>query len=189
MRLKTVQQADKMLDAAGRLFGKWRFHEVRMEDIAAEARVGKGTLYRYFQDKEELYSSLLERASDQLLGRLHAVVTETPEPLAQLEAMVEAIIIFFDERPHLHNLIQRAEVLHDEGAAFPWEETRKELQGTVLAIFAAARERGAFTVRDPELTGLLLLGGLRNVIRSGPRPRPEGLAQRIVANVLRGGVT
>ena len=62
MRCKTAEQADKVLDAAAQLFGLRRFHEVRMEDIAAEAEVGKGTLYRYFADKEELYLGLLDRA-------------------------------------------------------------------------------------------------------------------------------
>src|SRR5215472_7850945 len=70
LRTKTPLQADKMLDAAGRLFGAHRFHEVRMEDIAAEAEVGKGTIYRYFSDKEELFLALLERSSRQLLARL-----------------------------------------------------------------------------------------------------------------------
>ena len=51
-----------MLAAAARLFGSQRFHEVRMEDIAAEAAVAKGTLYRYFADKEQLYRAMLVRS-------------------------------------------------------------------------------------------------------------------------------
>ena len=62
---KTPEQADKMLDAAVQLFGRRRFHEVRIDDIAAEAEVGKGTLYRYFTDKEELYVALLTRSARQ----------------------------------------------------------------------------------------------------------------------------
>ena len=58
MRAKSPEQVDRMLDAAARLFGAHRFHEVRMEDVAAAAEVGKGTLYRYFRDKEELYLAL-----------------------------------------------------------------------------------------------------------------------------------
>ncbi len=44
MRTKTPQFSEKMLEAAGRLFGTRRFHEVRMEDVASEADVSKGTL-------------------------------------------------------------------------------------------------------------------------------------------------
>src|SRR5437660_5726205 len=100
-----------MLDAAGRLFGGQRFHEVRMEDIAAEAAVGKGTLYRYFNDKEELYLALLERASQQLVERLRERLEPPQTPRSKLSAIVEGIVSFFDEHPHLLDLIQRTEVL------------------------------------------------------------------------------
>ena len=63
MRSKTPLQAEKILAAAAQLFATHRFHEARMEDIAALAEVGKGTLYRYFKDKEELYLALLQRAT------------------------------------------------------------------------------------------------------------------------------
>src|SRR5262249_46174369 len=109
-----------MLDAAGRLFGTQRFHEVRMEDIAAEAEVGKGTIYRYFSDKEELYKALLSRSSGQLLGRLRDELEQADAPRAQLVRVVAALIGFFDERPHLFDLIQRAEVM--QGPGFLWRE-------------------------------------------------------------------
>ncbi len=41
-----------------------------MEDIAAAAEVGKGTLYRYFKDKDELYEALLEQAAQEITTRL-----------------------------------------------------------------------------------------------------------------------
>ena len=68
MRTKTPHLADRMLLAAARLFGTQRFHEVRMDDIAAEAEVSKGTLYRYFKDKDELYLALVARCSRNLIG-------------------------------------------------------------------------------------------------------------------------
>src|SRR5271157_2392858 len=96
VRKKTSAQTEKMLDAAGRLFGAQRFHEVRMEDIAAEAEVGKGTLYRYFNDKEELYLSLLERSSRELLNRLQEERLRFDSPSEQLSAFVASIVAFFD---------------------------------------------------------------------------------------------
>jgi AcrR family transcriptional regulator len=186
VRTKTPLQADKILEAAARLFGTQRFHEVRMEDIAAEAQVGKGTLYRYFSDKEELYLALLGVASEQFTRRLQEVVTQAEGPRAQLEAVVAAIIAFFDERPHLLNLIQRAEVLRGSGTEFPWQQARHELLQLVLDLFAHGREEGAFALADPHLAVLLLLGGVRSVIRFGKRPRPRDLAARIVHTFLHG---
>src|SRR4051794_12024636 len=124
MRTKTPLQADKILQAAGHLFGAQRFHEVRMEDIAAEAEVGKGTLYRYFTDKEELYLALVARSADQMLVRLREDLAAVEGPRAKLQAAVTAFIDFFDENPHLFDLIQRAEVM--AGPSFPWKKTREE---------------------------------------------------------------
>ena len=76
MRCKSPLQADKILAAAAGLFATHRFHEARMEDIAAAAAVGKGTLYRYFKDKEELYIALLDRAADGISQRIYAAITK-----------------------------------------------------------------------------------------------------------------
>ena len=85
MRTKTPLQAEKMLEAAAALFGTQRFHEVRMEDIATAAGVGKGTIYRYFSDKEDLYLALLERASKQMHERLTRSVGNRPRPREDAE--------------------------------------------------------------------------------------------------------
>src|SRR5271170_4180865 len=94
VRCKSPLQADKILAAAARLFATHRFHEARMEDVAALAEVGKGTLYRYFKDKEELYMALLARAACQMTERLR-VVEEAPDPRSKLEAVVGAILDYF----------------------------------------------------------------------------------------------
>ena len=70
MRCKSPAQADKILAAAAQLFATHRFHEARMEDIAALAEVAKGTIYRYFHDKDELYLALLRLAGDAIQQRL-----------------------------------------------------------------------------------------------------------------------
>jgi AcrR family transcriptional regulator len=175
-----------MLEAAARLFGTHRFHEVRMEDIATEAAVGKGTLYRYFQDKEELYWALLTRSSEQLLARLEEVLEPAQGARQRLVVMVDAIIAFFDENPHLFDLIQRAEVHQRPGVASPWQQTRDDLLRLVLGLFEAGRHEGEFTIRHPEVAVLMLLGGLRSVIRFGDRLRPPELACQIVTDFLRG---
>jgi AcrR family transcriptional regulator len=175
---------ERILDTAGRLFGSRRFHEVRMEDIAAAAEVAKGTLYRYFRDKDELFLSLLERAARQLTERTEAEVARAAGSRCRLVKVVETILCFFDEHPHLLDLIQRAEVI--QGHNMPWQKARDELFKVVLRLFEEGREQGEFAVADPELGALMLLGGLRSVLRSAAPPRPPDLARRIVEHFLNG---
>jgi AcrR family transcriptional regulator len=188
VRTKTLSQEAKMLNAAAKLFGTQRFHEVRMEDIATKALVGKGTLYRYFKDKEELYSALLKRSGQQLIERLHEATAGASQPREKLEAVAEAIIAFFDEQPHLFDLIQRSEVLHRPGAAFSWQPTREEVVHLVRSLLDDDENGGEYTIRDPDIMALMLLGGLRSVIRLGPRPRSPDLGTRIVTAFLNGAI-
>jgi TetR/AcrR family fatty acid metabolism transcriptional regulator len=184
VRVRSPFCAGKILDAAGRLFGTRRFHEVRMEDIAAEAGVGKGTLYRYFQDKEELYLKLLERASVDFTQRVHDAVRQVAGVRDRLVALVRTIIAYHDEQPHILELIQRAELLRGLGADFPWQAARNDLFHLATELLETGRARGEFVVRDPETTMLLLMGGLRGIIRFGKRPRPEGVAEQVVDALL-----
>jgi AcrR family transcriptional regulator len=186
VRTKTVSQADKMLEAASHLFSTQRFHEVRMEDIAAEAQVGKGTLYRYFNDKEELYLALVARASRQMVQRLTEAVAGSAGARARLINFVSAVLDFFDEQPHLGDLIQRAEILRTVGSEFPWQEARDEGQRLLLEIFQSGKDQGDFLIREPEVAARLFQGGLRSVVIFGVDPRPADLAERIVDLFLNG---
>lgn len=184
MRTKTPEQAEKILNVAVRLFATHRFHEARMEDISAAASVGKGTLYRYFKDKEELYLALLERASIQMEERLHAAVEGTC-PVRKLEAITATILNYFEENPHVFDLIQHAEALQRPDKPFPWKARWVSIELTTQVILEG-QKAGLFRVEDPSLAVLMLLGGLRAVLRFGEKPRPANLVQRIVEDFLKG---
>jgi AcrR family transcriptional regulator len=186
VRTKNPLQADKILLVAARLFATHRFHEARMEDIAAAAEVGKGTLYRYFRDKDELYLALLARAADQLSQRLREAVEAEVGPRAKLEATVGAILGFFEEHPHLLDLITHAEAMRPPDREFPWQAARVATITLVLRLLDEARDEGCFTIRDPEITVHLLLGGMRSLLRFGTRPFPADLPRRLVDAFLFG---
>jgi hypothetical protein len=58
----------------------------------------------------------------------------------------------------------------------------------VTGLLEEGNAKGEISARDPELVALLLLAGLRGVLRFGKRPRPRDLAQRIVDIFLKGAV-
>jgi AcrR family transcriptional regulator len=155
-----------------------------MDDIAAAIGISKGSLYRYFEDKEALFLALLEQAARELTEQIQEEIGRVHGAHNRLVALVATIIRFFDQRPHLLDLIQRAEVVR--GRNMPWQQARDELLKTVLVLFEEGREQGEFTVTDGELGALLLLGGLRSVLRFAVPPRSPDLSQRIVERFLNG---
>src|SRR5947209_19195396 len=120
VRSKSPQQADKILAAAAKLFATHRFHEARMEDVAALAEVGKGTLYRYFKDKEQMYLALLDRAATGLQQRLRDALAQAHGPRERQAAGVEGLLDYFDHPPHLLDMIQHAECTQRAGTELPW---------------------------------------------------------------------
>lgn len=61
-----------ILRAAEIIFTRRDFHEVLMEDVAQECGVGKGTLYRYFPSKRELYLAVMFEGIEALRDDLRA---------------------------------------------------------------------------------------------------------------------
>jgi AcrR family transcriptional regulator len=186
LRTKSPEQAEKILAAAGRLFALHRFHEARMEDIAAAAGVGKGTLYRYFKDKEELYLALLDRAAVGLQRRLEDGQAAAAGPREKLVAVVAGILEYFDLNPYLFDLLGHAESRQHTGTLENWQKLRITNLHRTVAILEEGHRAGLWDVPDPETPVLMLLGGLRAVLRFSPPPRPANLAQRLVDDFLYG---
>lgn len=66
----------QIIRAAEELFNSRRFHEVTMEDVCQAAGVGKGTIYRYFSDKEDLFIKVAEAGSDELCELVQRKIAE-----------------------------------------------------------------------------------------------------------------
>jgi AcrR family transcriptional regulator len=69
-RADAARNRAKVLAAADRLFRRHGVANVSMDDVAAEAGVGKGTLYRRFGDKAGLAAALLDERESALQARL-----------------------------------------------------------------------------------------------------------------------
>ena len=69
-RVKTQEKELAILDAASRVFAARPFHEVLIDTIAADAGIGKGTIYRYFETKEDLYFATVLHVMETLAADL-----------------------------------------------------------------------------------------------------------------------
>jgi AcrR family transcriptional regulator len=90
LRSDAARNRDKVLAAAERLFAKHGPTCVSMDAVAAEAGVGKGTLFRAFGDRAGLVLALLDGQE----RRLQEDVIRGPAPLGPGAPPVERLIAF-----------------------------------------------------------------------------------------------
>jgi len=173
----------QIMMAAEALFRRGRFDEVTMDDVARKSGVGKGTLYRYFKDKEDLFFEVAVSGFEELAEMVRTERERSADFNACLLGVVRRISDFYRHRHQLMHTMpagargrrgrgrfrrlyrERREVLLDAIAsmlAAGGEEgvIRGDMTPGVLAEFllSVLRMRGRLTLDDAAVVGLFMDG-------------------------------
>ena len=86
---RTSVAAEKILDAAAELFVRDGVAAVGMNEIAKAAGCSRATLYRYFENREALYTAYVHRDARRLYDELTLQVADVTDPT---ERLIEGVI-------------------------------------------------------------------------------------------------
>lgn len=167
---------EAILDAAMRLMEHFGYKKMTMEDIAGEARVGKATIYGYFDSKEDVAMSVITRRWDLFAEqwRAMAVSAEIP-PDTRLRQMLAAHVLDgFDN-------VQRYRKSLDESLAslrhliLPRRELYFEQLALLLAdVLRAGCAQGMFVCDDAQAVAHTLLTCVSGLGPTNLSPRELG---------------
>ncbi|HDL03874.1 MAG TPA: TetR family transcriptional regulator [candidate division Zixibacteria bacterium] len=82
------KKRDSILMAGEQLFNQYGLSKTTMEDIAREAHVAKGTLYKYFPSKEEVFTSVVEHEGNMLISMMMEAVQNEVTPIGKIRALI-----------------------------------------------------------------------------------------------------
>ena len=89
---RTEVAADRILDAAGELFAHKEAAAVGMNEIASAAGCSRATLYRYFENREALYTAYVHRESYRLYREMTEQINSVVDPRDRLiEGMLASL--------------------------------------------------------------------------------------------------
>ncbi len=184
------RRREEILDAAGKLFAKHGYSDGATQALADMLQVGKGTVYRYFPTKRELFLA----AADRVMKRLMAVVDESivgiDDPFVAMGRAIEAYLQFFAQQPELVELLiqERAQFKdrkkptyfeHRDANEGRWQDAFREL-------IAAGRVRDIPVDRITDVLGDLMYGTMFTNYFAGRRRSPHQQAQDILDITLNG---
>jgi TetR/AcrR family fatty acid metabolism transcriptional regulator len=96
----------RILEAAIRTFGRRGFHEARIAEIAAAAKVAEGTVYLYFKNKEDLLGVIFDESMDDVLAKARGIRGSGASAAERLASLVDLHLMFLASDRDLASVFQ-----------------------------------------------------------------------------------
>ncbi|MEW9502758.1 TetR/AcrR family transcriptional regulator [Jeotgalibacillus marinus] len=96
----------RILNAALKEFSENGYDKASTNRIVKEAGIGKGMLFYYFKNKEELYYYLINYAVDMMTNEYFSLIDmKEPDFIERLKKSVQVKIAFYADNPHVNNFL------------------------------------------------------------------------------------
>lgn len=159
----------RIIRVVEKLAAKQTLHEITLDEVAKQAKIGKGTIYHYFKDKEDLLFEVATSGFDELCELLEQEVPNNASFTLKFYNMCSHIIQFFTNRQQLLRIMQtHASCTYWSKGKIRerWMSKRKQLVNIVADILSEGVVEGI--IRSDLSTDFLatsLLGMLRSYVR------------------------
>ena len=158
---------ERILQSATELFAEREFDLVLIDEVAAHAGVGKGSVYRQFKSKEELYAAAVIDGFAELQREIRSALPGCTSTRAQVTAIVRHTLVFFWSRRQFFALLRDPKALPPSQER-QYRAQRNELSRLISGVFDDAVKRGAMKPGlDARVAAESLLGMVRGINRYG----------------------
>lgn len=174
----------EILDAAETVFVRKGYHEATVEEIAREAEFAVGTLYNFFQGKDDLYAQVVGKIAQDFMEVFESQVLSLHDPEQAIAALIELRLTHFDQ----HRGFFRVFFETSPGSRVdPVRALPPECVGlydryvdAVSTLFGQGVSRGVFDRGDPLYLTLCLEGIINAFVSYWSRREPsEPLETRV----------
>jgi AcrR family transcriptional regulator len=100
-----LARREEILQTATELFAEQGFSDAVTQVLTDRLQIGKGTLYRHFPSKRELFLAAADRVMVKLNERVEESIVGVTDGLERMARAIAAYLGFFSENPHFVELI------------------------------------------------------------------------------------
>lgn len=141
--------SEEIFDASLRVFARYGFRRTRMEDIARELDMATGTLYRYVEDKRDLYENTVAHGIRRWQSRVFEAVSSVEDVTEQFVTMCRKGYGYLAEDVDLR------QIMIDDPTIFPLSPRKERFPdidsasiGLIKSVLQKGIDRGVFRPMD-----------------------------------------
>ena len=177
---------EEILKSAISAFSHKGYHDTSISDIIAKAGIARGTFYLYFENKRQIFDSVL----DNLIIELDHCIKKIelgqglPNPLDQLKANLKRVLILFIENPELTRILLRHATGLDADLDKKITEFYKNWAHKIEDAIKLGIKMGIVRECNSALVSYCILGCIKEVIEHITLNRNEKPDIRVIADEL-----
>jgi AcrR family transcriptional regulator len=147
----TTRTRQEIIEVSARLFARYGFRKTSIDDVAAAARIGKGSVYLHFASKEELFGAVVRSASDAMLDTMVAAMEREGAPAGKVRAFAAAKLTGVGALAEEYHLDQETltELLPEVMVHRRAHDAREH--ALLASVLREGNACGAFAVEHPDL--------------------------------------
>lgn len=182
--LLTARRREEILHAAAHIFAERGYPNTDLQAVADTLQIDKGTIYRYFPSKRDLFLAAVDQGMHQLQELIDTTLSGIEDPFEKIVVGLRTYLAYFNEHP------ETAELLIQERAAFrdrkkpTYFEYCDAVANTWQVIFEnlirEGRVRDIPVDRILDVLGNLMYGTMFTNFFTGPNKSFEEQARDIV---------
>jgi AcrR family transcriptional regulator len=153
----------KIISTAGQIFSKYGFKKTTMEEIASAVKMGKSSIYYYYNSKEEIFEAVVLHEANILRNELTKAIKSVDSPLDKMKNYVFVRMKSFEKLSNYYNAIFNKNLDHfDFIESIRVKYDREELAILRLILYHGARKK-VFHVLNSEYTALAIQTALKGL--------------------------
>jgi len=152
MRHKDNEKYSRIIAAATKVFARKGFYKAKVSDIAQEAGVADGTIYIYFNHKDDILISLFEEKMQEVLDNMEKQISSESDPFAKIEKFAFLHLRLIQDNKDMAEIIQVELRQSDKFMKDYHNEKFAQYLDLIGTIIQEGKEKGLF--REDVIPGI-----------------------------------
>ncbi len=148
---------------AQNIFSKHGLLKTTVDEIAKAARMGKASLYHYFQSKEEIFKEVVEQENRFLKEKIREAVNRENTPQKKMKMYIIKKMEYLKELSNIHSALKDEYLENYAFIERIREKNNKEELFTIREILQDGEDKGIFEINDIELTAFAITSALKGL--------------------------
>ena len=163
-RKRVGNKRERIIAAAGRLFGERGYHNTTTAEIAEAAGVAAGTIYIYFSSKEELLVAVFEEFLSEHMERLRAAVAAEREPITKIRVLLKQGCQLMEDNPESAKIFLSQLRQSTDMIKMVAKRSSRAYLDIIESIIAEGVRNGVCREVDVHIAATMLFGSFQMVV-------------------------